>query len=66
MQNDKPPEIQKLYLDNLWKKLVESRKLKISRELLSSRELKERPEIFAKESLLKDFIVEKIRGYNSY
>lgn len=66
MQSDKPPKIQKSYLDTLWRKLIDSRKLKITKELLSSRELKERPEIFAKENLLEDFIVEKIRRWNSY
>ena len=65
MNNTKPPMEQKRYLDDMWKRFVDSRRLEKNRKLLSSREVIENPEVYADEKLTEDFVRKKFSEWNS-
>lgn len=63
MHNEKPPITQKQYIDKLWKKLVNSRKLEQNRRLLGNKEAADNPNLFANDSILEDFVKERMKEY---
>jgi len=69
LHNALPAEEQKLYttqvqyVDKLWTKLVDSRRLEQNRNLLNNEEAKSNPKLFADENLLEDWVRVRMKEY---